>query len=884
MSRLLTGVALLAALAAPAAADPGTGTAEEIQVSVAGGDGTLRAQAERALAPYVRGPAGRRVTRRSTDELVEAVTDAIFGPQAARPGDFTPSAQNRQSVIETVREYVEAGKPIEGVTFWVGRKNYGVAGSGEPDLGDALAIRRYEAINQAVKAAGYAPGIKARIVLEDLGQLVMGGNTASVRRGISTYEKGMGRLIDVIGPNVSYELESSIISRRPVPEHVGRLLGLEPGTRGSSKVFLRLAALIEDRAFAYLQASARIAPATAADEAGLARVSGLPELHALEATGFKGTLPLDMRAAITRSTLERIGNPKGLSPTELDRAIARDLSQSFSRALMGLRSGSTEVDGRTLAPLTFSWVPYPKGSPPSLDVRRIEWTPNNQKGKGSPPPWASSAVFAPRGKRITTAMDAYSVRGRTKSSVPLEVTFKRRGKSVTVRSEFRRQRAAAPRSMEAASPLEIDVKIGSPVRGARFATGPGEIRRALKSYLDRPVRPVGRPPSGEALVDAVVEALFGPVADRPGASPPENRASVVATVREFIRAGKPIEGVTYWDGARLGRRTPAKAELVDALAIARLAELDARVKAAGYAPGVKVRIVLEDLGRRVMSGDTRRVRSRVTTYSRGLQKLIKVVGPNVVLEPESVLVTRPMPERATRLLGLPPGAAGTEKEYFRLTRIIERKLYAYLIESEGREPAHPDDRRGFARVRKLRTYAALEAIGFKGGLPTTQRAALRQRTRERNSDPRLGGRELDVQVARYLAQGFARTMLDARRGATTGHDGAPIAPLALSLLPHPPGSPPELYRRRIELKTIRGKRAPSTRPWLANGVFAPRGGRIAVTSDPVSRHGQAKQRQPVHITLRRNGEQITVRGDLRRLRAGRGAARRSMTARFRARH
>ncbi len=866
----LIALVALAGLAGPAAADRRKGAgADDIQVSVEGGDGAQRALVERALAPYLRRASGRRrAAHQSRQALVEAVTEAIFGPQAARPGDFAPTAQNRKTVVDAVREYVEAGKPIEGVTFWVGRKNYGVVGSGEPDLADALAIRRYEAIHQAVKAAGYAPGIKARIVLEDLGQLVMGGNTPEVRRGIRTYEKGMGRLIGVIGPNVSYELESSIISRRPVPDAVVELLGLEPGARGSRDVFLRLAALVERRAFAYLEASAGIAPATAGDEAGLARVRRLPELRALEATGFKGALPQDMRAAITRSTLERIGNPSGLSPTELHRAIARDLSQSFSRALMGLRSGSTEVDGRTLAPLTFSWVPYPKGSPPSLDVRRIEWTPDNRKGKGSPPPWAGSAVFAPRGKRVTTTVEPYSARGRARSSVPLAVTFRRGRTSVVVRSELRRQRAAAsPRGP--AGQVEVDVAIGAPVRGAPLATDPDEIRRALRPYLRPRLRRTARPASTTELVDAVVEALFGPVADSPGAVHPRNRESVVAAVREFIRAGKPIEGVTYWDGARLGRGTPAEPELIDALAIARLADLDARVKAAGYAPGVKARVVVEDLGRRVMSGDTARVRRRVATYTEGLRSLARVVGPSVVLEPESTLfASRPMPEKATALLGVAPGTAGSEQAYVRLTRIIERKVLAYLSESEGREPADADDAVGLARVRRLRSFAELEAIGFKGGLPTTQRAALRQRTRERNGDPGLDGRRLDVQVARYLAQGFARTILEARRGTTTGRDGALLAPVSFSLLPHPPGSPPELDRRRIELKTIRGKRAPTTRPWLANGVFAPRGGRLAVTSDPVARRGRGVQRQPVSITLRRGGQQVTVRGDLRRLRPG----------------
>jgi hypothetical protein len=90
-----------------------------------------------------------------------------------------------------------------------------------------------------------------------------------------------------------------------------------------------------------------------------------------------------LRAAITRfTTLERIGNPK----RDCRRPARQDdrprLSQSFSRAMMGLRCGSTE--GRRPHPgaVTFSWVPYPKGSTPSLVVRRIEVGTEQPDGDG----------------------------------------------------------------------------------------------------------------------------------------------------------------------------------------------------------------------------------------------------------------------------------------------------------------------------------------------------------------------------------------------------------------------------------------------------------------------------------------------------------------------
>jgi hypothetical protein len=183
----LSAALTLLALPAPARAETHVGDGVEVQVS-AGADGAAPEEGAvaGALKSYFRD--GRVHTAKAPvdDALVDRVVDALFGDTAARPQGWAPSAANRASVARTVHTYMEAGLPIEGVTFWAGRRNYGQHGPWGPDLSDVLGIRRYEQVNRAVKAAGYSPGIRARIVLEDLGPQAMGPrrrSCASIARG-----------------------------------------------------------------------------------------------------------------------------------------------------------------------------------------------------------------------------------------------------------------------------------------------------------------------------------------------------------------------------------------------------------------------------------------------------------------------------------------------------------------------------------------------------------------------------------------------------------------------------------------------------------------------------------------------------------------------------
>jgi hypothetical protein len=81
-------------------------------------------------------------------------------------------------------------KPMMGVTYGSAARTTG-HGSGEAGPGGRGCIRRYEAINQAVKGSRLRAGHQARIVLEDLGSWCMGATRQRAPRHLD-YRRGWG--------------------------------------------------------------------------------------------------------------------------------------------------------------------------------------------------------------------------------------------------------------------------------------------------------------------------------------------------------------------------------------------------------------------------------------------------------------------------------------------------------------------------------------------------------------------------------------------------------------------------------------------------------------------------------------------------------------------
>lgn len=329
-----------------------------------------------------------------------AVTEALIGPPEGRPAYVEISATNRASIAQTAKQYMNAKLPIEGVTFWGGAKSYGIGDHLGIDAADLLAILRYESINESVKAAGYAPGIKVQLIFEDLGRRFMGGDTADMKNRVEKYQNDMEKLVRLTGPSVKFTPESAIIERNEVPLRVRQILGIDPKAKmtGSEELFFLLAQKSEGILFRYLRATEqpnKAAPLTSSDSKGFLRVEKLPEFRELESLGFKGGLPQDQRRSVRERTKLRLGNPD-ISEEELDKHVAKYFAQGFARAMFNLRLGTSVPKGASepLPTLSYSFLPYPPGTPASMIVRRVELSAATDTGQDKVVPcWGGCAVL-----------------------------------------------------------------------------------------------------------------------------------------------------------------------------------------------------------------------------------------------------------------------------------------------------------------------------------------------------------------------------------------------------------------------------------------------------------------------------------------------------------
>lgn len=332
------------------------------------------------------------------------VADALIGPAQGRPAYVEIGETNRTSIEKSVAQYMAAGLPIEGVTFWGGARQYGTGKNLGIDAADLLALLRYEAMNRAVKASGYSSGVKVQLVFEDLGRRFMGGDSPDMRRRVEHYQTDMQKLVATTTSCVHFTPESQIIAQNEVPPKVREILGLDPNKpmKGSDELFFQVASKAEDIMFAYLRASERPAtraPDDANDQAGFARVANLPEYQALERLGFKGGIPMAQRESVRKRTLLRLGNPT-LTDAELDRHVAKYFAQGFARAIFNLRVGTSFAPGtnKPLDTLSYSFLPYPPGTPETMIVRRVELSAvEDTAGEKVVPCWGGCAVMYPDG-------------------------------------------------------------------------------------------------------------------------------------------------------------------------------------------------------------------------------------------------------------------------------------------------------------------------------------------------------------------------------------------------------------------------------------------------------------------------------------------------------
>jgi hypothetical protein len=348
----------------------------------------------------------------ATKDMPHQVATAILGPEEGRPKDVEISETNFTSIRDTAAQYIAAGLPIEGVTFWGGARQYGQGDKLGIDAADLLALLRYEAMHRNVKAAGHAPGVKVQLVFEDLGRRFMGDDTIGMRMRVKEYEREMKQLVAATSTCVTFTPESQIIAQNEVPPKVREILGLDPHAKmkGSDELFFQVATKAENVIYDYLRRTEKPdakAPVDANDSEGFSRVENLAEYQAMEKLGFKGGIPVLQRESVRTRTKLRLGNPE-LSDEALDRHVAKYFAQGFARAVFNLRVGTSipKESKEPLPTLSYSFLPYPPGTPSSMITRRVELTAVSDTGKDKVVPcWGGCAVMGADGSiRLTSGV------------------------------------------------------------------------------------------------------------------------------------------------------------------------------------------------------------------------------------------------------------------------------------------------------------------------------------------------------------------------------------------------------------------------------------------------------------------------------------------------
>ncbi len=128
----------------------------------------------------------------STEERILSIfeqPEVLFGD----PG-FIPA--NRQKWLEKIGYFVKAGKALEFVSMAFPYKSPNPLKSSRlaPDLGEALMLRRYEAVLKAVRSV-YEPGARLTILQEGILGRCQGVDPAE----IATYRAGIDAVVEISG-------------------------------------------------------------------------------------------------------------------------------------------------------------------------------------------------------------------------------------------------------------------------------------------------------------------------------------------------------------------------------------------------------------------------------------------------------------------------------------------------------------------------------------------------------------------------------------------------------------------------------------------------------------------------------------------------------------
>jgi hypothetical protein len=286
----------------------------------------------------------------------------------------------------------------------------------------------------------------------------------------------------------------------------------------------------------------------------------------------------------------------------------------------------------------------------------------------------------------------------------------------------------------------------------------------------------------EHLSCQIADVLFGSRRIRFGNAPtPDEHAYMANMIDAFIRDDLPIAMTTCWGPLKcyglLAQVEPDEAEV---LGMARFANLDVEVKHM-YPRGLSVRVLLEDLGERVLNTHCPDLSQRMLVY---MNKLTRMTPLCVKLVSERELLDN----------------MGLARAFVEQAQNNRDVILRYLVASDKL----PEERRG-----QLAQYHDLVCLGWMGTIPEVQRDHYYRRIGSEYPDA------APYERMKYLATYFAVTLTRVQMGLFKGDP----RPLKVSFVPHPPGTPQGARLGRLEYKVKDGKNCKAhVPPWCAIAV------------------------------------------------------------------
>jgi hypothetical protein len=310
-------------------------------------------------------------------DVSESIARILFGTKKTRLGN-APTPQEMGTMAGRIQKWVEIGSPVEILTLWGAMKGYGQAEDRlDADIMDLIGLRRYADMQSQV-AQVYEPGLCVKIVREDVGEIALSGSSDSLSARISPYQTSLDHLCEVCGfaDHIRFVDESQVLANRGV----------------SQTKFLQKGKANAEVLFHYWVASL--------NEPDTTQWENLPEYAALQALGWKGTIPAETR----EHYMNRVATEHPTMPTaEKISQVCTYLGNALARVQVGMFVGAyQDKDGKVIPPIRTSFVPYPPGTPATLRVARVDYKVKDSKtSSNSTPPWCGFGFLIPtRGASI----------------------------------------------------------------------------------------------------------------------------------------------------------------------------------------------------------------------------------------------------------------------------------------------------------------------------------------------------------------------------------------------------------------------------------------------------------------------------------------------------